>query len=193
MLESLVPGDISDELQQKASETARKLIEELATIEDSERGHAERVAVYSVAIGQSLGFDVPRLTNLRYAAYLHDIGFIKLPEGGKWMDHADLGANLLSKKLMFAHLAEFVRSHHENMDGTGYPSGISGDEIPLESRIIRVAESFDTLTHSRGWNHPVSEDEAISRLKLQSGQLFDKAVVQALVRVLPKIIPMNEF
>lgn len=140
-------------------------------------GHCERVATYSEALGIALGLDEKQIEDLILAANLHDIGKIALPDAaitktGKLNDlefnlmkkHVELGTLLLPSNSL-GYLKESIRAHHEKYDGTGYPDGLKGNEIPQFAQILAIADSFDAMTSQRSYNKVKSAYEAFDDLK----------------------------
>lgn len=169
-----------------------------------ERGHAERVAVYSVATGYELGIRDEELLMLRYAATLHDVGKVKVDSTlvrklGRLDDeeieamklHAELCLELLEGFDWLQPCLPMIIHHHERWDGRGYPTGLGANLIPLGARIIAVAETFDVLTIDAGWNQPRDEEMAIAELKACAGTQFDPEIVQAFIIVQPLIQPIS--
>ncbi len=161
------------------------------------QGHVERVAWTAEEVGRRLGLPSHRARLLREAAVLHDIGKIAVDERildkpsrltQEEMDHvrthAVSGAKILSPVLELQPIVAWVQHHHERPDGTGYPSGLVGDQIPLESRVIAVIDAFDAMTggdgpgQDRPYRKRMSVSEAIVELERCSGTQFDPAVVQ---------------
>ncbi len=141
------------------------------------RGHCERVANYAEALGHALGMNEEELENLILAANLHDIGKIALPDAvitktDKLNDlefnlmkkHVELGATLLPANQL-GYLKDAVRAHHEKYDGSGYPDGLKGEQIPLLAQILAIADSFDAMTSQRSYNRVKSAEEAFEDLK----------------------------
>ena len=160
----------------------------------STAGHSDRVASRAVAIAKALGLDAASCQNIRVGALLRDIGNTKLPLGlvrkaGELSAedrlqierHPILGEELLSAFRPLARLLPIVRSHHEHLDGSGYPDGLRAPQIPLEVRIVAVADRFEALRVSRPDRPAMSADAAVQILQqsVQRGQL-DAAVVAAL-------------
>jgi putative two-component system response regulator len=155
-------------------------------------GHARRVSGYSAAVARRMRLDRVRTEELSLAAFLHDVGAIGTPDAlllktGPLSDeeravvefHAERGARILSSVPELADMAETVRYHHENYDGTGYPEGLAGEQIPLASRIIRVADAYDAMTSPRPFREAYDHHEAVARLRADSGRKFDPEVVAA--------------
>jgi putative nucleotidyltransferase with HDIG domain len=147
--------------------------------------HSERVAVLSVEIGNKIGLHPDEQETLHYAATLHDIGKVgiseyvlnkntKLTEAEFVMVkyHAALGYNLLQPLNLDSRIPLCVLSHHENFDGSGYPKGLTGENIPLFSRIIRIADSYDALTSDRPYRMAYNSEKAI-RILRQDAHCFD--------------------
>lgn len=160
-------------------------------------GHAERVAKYAVKVGQELGLDRERLDLLEYVAILHDIGKIGIPdhilqkpgaftEGERRLmrRHSAIGAGIISRIKQLEMGADWVLHHHERYDGRGYPDGLAGDEIALESRILTVVDSFDAMMSDRPYKRAMTLEEAREELARCSGTQFDPEVVEAVLRVL---------
>jgi HD-GYP domain-containing protein (c-di-GMP phosphodiesterase class II) len=160
----------------------------------STAGHSERVANRAVAIAKALGMDAASCNNIRVGALLRDIGNTKLPLGlvrkaGELSPeerrqierHPVLGEELLTAFRPLARLLPIVRSHHEHLDGSGYPDGLKAPQIPLEVRIVAVADRFEALRTSRPDRAAMSADAAVQILQqaVQRGEL-DAAVVAAL-------------
>jgi HD-GYP domain-containing protein (c-di-GMP phosphodiesterase class II) len=185
------------------NDTVRQLLKVLDLHGPGERAHAERVAVFSVATAYELGMREAELTDLRYAATLHDVGKVKVDASlvnklGRLDDeeieamklHAELSLELLEEFDWLLPALPMIIHHHERWDGKGYPTGLAANLIPLGSRIIAVAETFDVLTANTGWNRPRNESEAIEELRRCSGTQFDREVVEAFVKVQPLIQPV---
>ncbi len=158
---------------------AHNLNEFISLKDNYTAGHCERVALYAEALGRTINLSNEQLEDLILSAYLHDIGKIGLPDAvitktGKLNDlefnlmkkHVELGASLLPTELGYLHDA--VRGHHEKYDGSGYPDGLKGENIPLFAQILAIADSFDAMTSQRSYNKVKSADEAFDDLKKHS-------------------------
>jgi len=153
--------------------------------------HSRRVAHLANQIGSRLGFPEERQQRLYFAALLHDIGMLRIERElvkdlAAVQQHPELGYQMLSQIRLWEDLAPLVRHHHEWYDGSGYPLGLKGDGIPLESRIIAVAETFDSLTSERSYLKPVSAAEALGRIQAASGTQFDPQLVRAFAALQPE-------
>ena len=155
--------------------------------------HSDAVGSYAEAIARSLGLPAERVERIGLAGMLHDIGKIGVPESvlntpgplteAEWRRvraHPEIGANLLTAAA-FTDLRAWVLAHHERVDGTGYPFGLRGDAIPLEARILGVADAFEAMQADRPYRQGRSQQEAIAELRRCSGTQFDPLVVEALV------------
>jgi response regulator RpfG family c-di-GMP phosphodiesterase len=187
------------------NEVVRRLLAELDHHAPGERMHAERVAVYATATAYALGVRAEELQAIRYAAQLHDIGKVRvdaslLSKLGTLSDediallrsHSEHAVEVLAEEPSLAPAVPLIRAHHERWDGTGYPDGLEGDEIPLGSRIIAVAETFDVLAHGTPWRSSMDEALALSTIEAASGDAFDPRVVEAFLKVQPVIQPVGE-
>lgn len=159
------------------------------------RSHSETVAQLCVAIGERLRVEPVQLERLRLAGLLHDVGKIGVAdailqkpdvlapeEQAAMTEHVEIGhAILLAAELPIE--AHWVLHHHERVDGGGYPEGLRGAAIPIESRIISVADAFEAMTGTRPYREAISVDEAIAELRKHGGTQFDARCVEALVEV----------
>jgi HD-GYP domain-containing protein (c-di-GMP phosphodiesterase class II) len=153
---------------------------------DVQTGHPRRVARIANRIAHTLGFSEDRLHRLHFASLLHDVGMLKIkPElhgvRAAIEKHPALGAGMLSPVRLWSDLAPYVLHHHEWFDGRGYPQRLSGEEIPLEARIIGVAEAFDSMTSHASYKPAVSVEQALSLIQDAAGSQFDPRVVQVFV------------
>jgi putative nucleotidyltransferase with HDIG domain len=160
-------------------------------------GHSAAVAIYARDIAIQAGLSQSERDKAHLCGLLHDIGKIGVPVGvlekrgslttGEWsavQSHAEVGASILDRIEGYEEIATAVRHHHERYDGEGYPGGITGEEIPLLSRIVAVADAYSAMTSERPYRIALSGEEARDRLVRESGKQFDPAVVRALVAVL---------
>lgn len=163
-------------------------------------GHSERVAEYSVAIGEQAGWPQTEIELLRKSALLHDIGKIGIRDSvllkdGKLTDeefnqikaHPGLGENILKQiepADAMADLLPGVRSHHERYDGRGYPDGLAGEHIPLLGRVIAIADAFDAMTSDRPYRKGMTREHALAILKEGKGTQWDPALIELFINSL---------
>lgn len=153
-------------------------------------GHCERVLSYALALAERLGLSEEEKDTLRHGAYLHDIGKIEIDstlltkEGSlahhEWeimKNHTVWGSEMLQSLASFKEILPIIRSHHENYNGTGYPDGLAGEDIPLLARILRIADSFDAMTSDRPYRSALSFAESCLELKRNAGTLYDPKLV----------------
>jgi hypothetical protein len=155
---------------------------------DLQSGHARRVAQLSNRIGRELGLDEARRQRLHFAALLHDVGMLRIDpqrmnEPRVARQHPMLGHRMLAPIQLWADIAPLVLHHHEWFDGSGYPEQLAGDAIPLEARIIALAEAFDSMTSVASYKPTVERDEAVRRITEASGTQFDPAVVRTFLEL----------
>jgi putative nucleotidyltransferase with HDIG domain len=129
-----------------------------------------------------MNLDDARMERLHFGALLHDIGMLKIDRTQQMSrkvceKHPQLGHRMLQRIRLWQELAPLVLYHHEWYDGSGYPEGLAGDEIPLEARIIALAESFDTMTNEASYRETLSLEEAMREIEHGVGTQFDPQVV----------------
>jgi HD-GYP domain-containing protein (c-di-GMP phosphodiesterase class II) len=160
------------------------------------RGHSDRVAKYSVMVGQQLGLSAEELDRLRISALLHDVGKIgvddrvlKKPgaltaeEFQIMKQHPSKGANIMRPVAQLKEMLPGIELHHEHVDGKGYPYGLKGDEIPMMARIIAVSDTLDAMTTNRPYQSAKEIDDALQVIRKLAGSKFDLQVVAALEAV----------
>jgi putative nucleotidyltransferase with HDIG domain len=184
-----------DELRETFYATIHALAETIEKRDPYTAGHTKRVMNYSLAIGRMMGFSKKEIENLKLSAILHDIGKIGIrddvllkndkltsDEFKKIMMHTVYGAEILNHIRQLKSVVPGVKNHHEKYDGSGYPDGLKGDEIPVIARIIAVTDTFDAMTTDRPYRKGLSFDEAFEELKKMAGTQFDPNVVNAFFR-----------
>ncbi|MGO9321543.1 MAG: HD-GYP domain-containing protein [Solirubrobacteraceae bacterium] len=184
------------ELDDARAETLQLLAVAVEYRDDDTFQHTERVGVLAAEIGARLGLRAEQVRRLREAAPLHDVGKIAIPdsillkrgnlnaEEHRVMEaHAALGARLLARSSspVLQMAAVIAATHHEWWNGTGYPSGLAGERIPIVGRVVAVADVFDALTHERPYKRAWPVGQAIARIERASGSQFDPRVVAALL------------
>lgn len=194
---------MDDATRLSRNETLRDLLVKLDLHAPGERAHGERVAVYSVAIGEALGLTDEVLLNLRYAATLHDIGKIRLDRDllmklGRITDeelselrrHAALAEETVASVDWLLPAMPLIRHHHEWWNGQGYPDGLAGATIPLGARIIGLSEAFDVLATNPGEPEAV-ESAALDEVQACAGTQFDPKLVATFMNVQKLIQPLT--
>ena len=192
------------ELESRRRQTERISLQTIKTISVTvetknvyTNGHSQRVADYSALIAGALGWDDKRINNLRNAAYMHDVGMIGIPDSivnkptrlteeeyAIIQRHTLIGADILKDITLIEHVAEVAHYHHERYDGTGYPEGLSGEEIPIEARIVAVADSYDAMNSKRIYRNALEKEKIIEELESCSGTQFDPVIAELFVRLI---------
>jgi putative nucleotidyltransferase with HDIG domain len=157
--------------------------------------HSLRVTEFSLVIGNACGVRGRELVDLYCGALLHDIGKIGVPdavlhktgpltpdEQAVMHKHPDIGYRIISHIGYFSQAAEIIRSHHEHFDGSGYPRGLNGDDIPHGARVFAVADALDALTVKRPYREALSFEGALDEIVKESGKVFDPGVMQAALK-----------
>ena len=160
------------------------------------RGHSDRVAELSWSIARKLGLGDQEAESARIAGHLHDIGKIGIPDSiiskpgsllpeefAAMKRHPVIGAFLVKQVAHLSGFAPSVRSHHERWDGSGYPDGLAGEAIPLEARIICIADSFDAMTSARSYREQIDAQSAVDEMRRCSGTQFDPRLVDAFAQL----------
>jgi putative nucleotidyltransferase with HDIG domain len=184
-----------------------KTIDRILTIlhesDEWERTHSDNVSNYCLAIGKELNLSKEDLEELRLTGLLHDIGKITLKDtfiekegislkGKKELKrHSEIGYRILNTYKNLYNIAEYVLHHHENWDGSGYPKGLRGEEIPLKSRIVAIANYYDTATRNRPNSKNLTKEEAAEELQKKAGNCFDPDLVKVFIEDVLKIKNTN--
>jgi len=166
--------------------------------------HSFRVAEYAERISRDMGIDADMHQRIHIAAHFHDIGKIGVSDAvlnkpGKltkaemkeMQSHSGIGYNILSRIPMLREISEIVLYHHERFDGLGYPEGLIREKIPLESRIIAVADAFDAMTSDRPYRKGISFADAAREINHHKGEQFCPLVVYHFNRVIPQPLSYN--
>lgn len=162
-------------------------------------GHSMRVAFYSISLGREMGLNEDELYDLEMAALFHDIGKIGVPDSvllkpsrltedefHEMKLHPSKSYEILKDFEVFQEVARYAKHHHERYDGRGYPDSLKGEGIPLFSRIILIADTFDAMTSTRPYRKGLSYDIAFSELEEFSGSQFDPELVIHFVKAMKK-------
>jgi len=188
------------ELEDRVRATRRATIcalNQMLDLKDLNTGvHSTRLAEWAVRIGQDLGFDEGGLEDIEVAALLHDAGKVGVPDAilrkpgpldpEEWRVmrmHPEFSWAVLRLVPGLERASLFALHHHEKYDGSGYPAGLRGHEIPIGSRIVSVIDAFDAMVATRPYKQGLPCDEALRRLTADSGSHFDPVVVQHFIRI----------
>lgn len=182
--------------------TVEALVQALEAKDSYTSGHSSRVAQWSVKLAEKLGLPEDRLEFIKYAGVLHDVGKIGVSENilnkkgqledSEWemiRNHPVIGQNIIKGIDFLFDVGSAVRYHHERYDGTGYPEGIVGEAIPLESRIIAVADTYDAMTSDRSYRKGLNSNEALVELKRVAGTQLDPKIVQVFCSIVQEESP----
>ena len=180
----------SQELRRSYTSTVRALANAVEARDAYTGRHAERVAAYGVRIARAAGVDIAKRPEIEYGFLLHDIGKVAIPDcilfkPGRLTDaeyrlmqrHTVVGTEILRDVEFLRPAKAVVRHHHERIDGTGYPDGLAGEQIPLEARVFSVADALDALTTDRPYHAATSFPEAREEILRNTGTQFCPAVV----------------
>lgn len=181
-----------EELQELFRETLKSLAIAVESKDSCTGGHIDRLSQFTLAIAYEYGLPYEDRERIHYAALLHDIGKISIPESilmkpgpltpeeyAVMKKHPEIGANIISPVKQFQYVVPGVLHHHERYDGKGYPRGLRDEEISIDGRIIAVADTFDAMTCDRPYRKGLSDDVAIEEIKKGTGTQFDPKVVEA--------------
>lgn len=162
--------------------------------------HLRRVQIYAVGLARSFNMSEQEIQGVQTAALLHDIGKLAIPEHilskpgpltpqefQKIRTHPEIGAAILASVPFPYPVAPLVLTHHERLDGKGYPAGLSGEQIPLGARILSVADYFDAVMSDRPYHKAMPETEALELIRNESGKAFDPAVVERFIELYPTL------
>jgi putative nucleotidyltransferase with HDIG domain len=160
-------------------------------------GHSRKVSTYAEALAGAIGLSPGEVSRVSTAALLHDIGKIGIPDkvlnkkgrlnGEDWeaiKAHPRLGANIVGNVPHLVSCVSSILHHHERWDGGGYPEGLKGEEIPIEARILAIADSFEAMTSARPHRPPSSREEAIKKLRQGAGIQFDPKLVGVFIGII---------
>ena len=196
------------DINEKLSETYQKLeqsyLESIQTVrytveakDTYTRGHSDRVSAFSVMLGKKLGLSKEDLHKLEIGGLFHDVGKIGVPDNilqksdslteeeySEIKSHPTIGAHILSTATIFKDIIPIVKYHHENFDGTGYPSRLKGNDIPYLARITAVVDSFDAMTSRRVYRNSLSIQSVIDEIAKNKGTQFDPEIADAFLDIL---------
>jgi putative nucleotidyltransferase with HDIG domain len=184
-------AELCDAIQQNSLSTMQALAESLEARDPYTSGHSSRVTGYAVRLARAMNVSETSLETLRYAGRLHDIGKLGITEAvlhkddalseDEWTlmrEHPTKGAQIIQSLGFLERAKPIVRHHHEWWDGSGYPDGLKGEEIPFLTRILSVADGYDAMTSERPYRAALTPAEALAELETSSGIQFDPDVVR---------------
>jgi putative nucleotidyltransferase with HDIG domain len=170
--------------------------------DQSTSGHSRRVAELTAGVAKSMGVLGPELMQIEHGALLHDIGKLKIPDSILWKPgtlndvewstmrrHAEYGYEFLRNLEWLSSAAEIVYCHHEKYDGSGYPRGQRGSDIPFGARIFAIVDTVDAMIYKRPYNTPVKFKDACEEIRRCTGTQFDPDVVEPTLAYLAAKIP----
>ena len=177
--------------------TVQALISTIEAKDAYTKGHSERVAELSAQIAREMNYSESEVEKIKYAGYLHDVGKISLENNilnkeGKLSkkeyeivkEHPEVGADILKNVKYLEEVADFVKYHHERLDGSGYPEGLEDEQIPEGAKILAVADVYDALTSNRPYRSAWKRNKAFNLLEEDAGEVLDEEVVEKLFDLL---------
>lgn len=198
-------------LNKEVTETQEELISRLGNAVESRAkdagNHIRRIAEFSYLLAKAIGLDEKSCLTVKQASPMHDVGKIATPDAilmkpgtldskefEVMKQHPLIGYEILkgSKRDILQAASIIALQHHEKFDGSGYPSGLSGDDIHIYARIVAVADVFDALTHKRCYKEPWPIEKTLEAINKEKGKHFDPQIVDALIDNLPEVLSINE-
>jgi len=190
-------SNYADDLEESYVATVKVLAAAIDARDHYTLGHSTRVARLSVQLGEEIGLPKEELEKLGIACLFHDVGKIKIPDSillkrdklhasefTEMMRHTEYGAEILSKASSLLKYIPVVRHHHEWHDGTGFPDGLSGDQIPLSAAVTSLADIFDAMTSDRPYRKALSKEEALRRMQDLSGKQFHPDLLKKFIKLI---------
>ena len=190
------------EIRSAHEETIHRLVTAVNYRDHETGAHVKRTGLYSEVFAEALGWSPEEIDNFRLAAPMHDVGKLSIPDAilrkpGEltaeefeiMKGHTIVGAQLLrDADTPVLQLARQVAlCHHERWDGTGYPKGLAGLEIPESARIVAIVDAYDAMTHDRVYRPALAEEEAVARMQEDSGRHFDPFLFSVFLALLPEL------
>jgi len=177
--------------------TVQALISTIEAKDAYTKGHSERVAELSAQIARKMNYSESEIEKIKYAGYLHDVGKVSLESNilnkkGELSkkeyeivkEHPEVGANIVKNVKYLEEVADYVKYHHERLDGSGYPEGLEGEEIPEGARILAVADVYDALTSNRPYRNAWNRNKALNLIEEDAGKCLDEDIVDKLFELL---------
>ncbi len=188
------------EIRHDLRDFVRALTSIIEEVDPYTRNHSLRVSNYAVQIARGMKLPEREVETIEFGGLLHDLGKVRgdlrgllqkpgrlTPEERRRMDaHPGTGADIVASVRALSKAADLVRSHHERLDGKGYPQGLAGEEIPLGARIVLVADTFDAMTSDRPYRAALTAERALAELAKYSGTQFDPRVVESLAALISR-------
>lgn len=195
-------------MELETKERALSIIYALAATVDAKDhytyGHSKKVSQYAVAMSEVLGLTPQKIATIRAAGLLHDIGKIAVPDSilnkaGPLTDeewepikaHPELGMEILKHVIDLVNCLPAILHHHEHYDGSGYPGALKGEEIPIEARILAIADAYDAITSIRPYHNQLTPQEAMDELKRCAGTQFDPELVKSFCKAIENTLPRH--
>jgi len=190
-------GDMAPPLREEAHKVASILVEAATPKDGYTIEHASQVARLSQLVGVELSLNEQEIETLGLAAFLHDLGKLAVADlvlekptpltEEEWAAvkiHPDVGARMIEPLEVLSGVPPVIRHHHESYDGSGYPAGLEGEEIPLAARIVAVVDAYDVIMRGRPYRRRSTQAGALEELSHKAGHQFDPLVVETLIRVI---------
>ena len=187
-------------LPQSVLDTVTSLAYAIDAKDQYTQGHSQKVSAYAALLAEALRMSESEVEEIRLGAVLHDVGKVGIPENilnksgplnpEEWetmKTHVTYGARILEPLTSLARVRQMVLHHHEFFDGSGYPSAVAGENIPLGARIITIADSYDTITSDRSYKKGRPAVEALAELERCANTQFDPVLVEAFVRAMRQL------
>lgn len=184
-------------LEQLAFQSVRALANSIEARDPYTRGHSECVAEFAATIAEVFGFEEETLTKLKFAGLLHDVGKVGIPDlillkPGKLTDfeysimknHPSMSALIVSEITPLKSIIPWIRHHHENFDGSGYPDGLKGEQIPIESQILAIADNYHALSSLRPYRKKMKKNDVIDYINTEFGRKFNPMLKENSIKVL---------
>ncbi|MFO7952978.1 MAG: PAS domain S-box protein [Bacillota bacterium] len=168
-------------------------------------GHARRLENLCIKLGKKVGLSKKQLSDLRLLAQIHDLGKVGVPDNilfkkismtqEEWSimkQHSEKGYRIALSSSDLSGIADLILKHHENWDGSGYPLGLKGEEIPIECRILAVTDAYDAMTNDRPYRQAMPPEEAMNELRASANHQFDPALVDEFISILEEVKTKNQ-
>ena len=185
------------DIKQSYINTVKTIVAAIEANDSYTKGHSERVAELVLAVGKKIKIPERELQKLEYVTFLHDVGKIGISEDilnkpgrlsteeyEEVKGHSLIGAEILQKIKFLSSKSDIILYHHERYDGSGYPAGLKGDNIPLEARILAIVDTYDAMTTDRPYRSAKTPAQAVQELSQLSGELYDPKLVEVFKSVL---------